>query len=515
VVALTKADLVDAEMLDLAAAEVQEVIEASPLRGAPLIAVSAVTGQGLEELGREVERQLATAPARPDRGRPRLFVDRAFALPGFGPVVTGTLEGGRLHQGDEVALLPTARRARVRTLQHHGDEVQRAEPGRRTAVNLSGVEVADLHRGMALALPATLSPTARVDVRLTVLDDAPQAVRHRATVMVYLGTQEVPATAWLLDAAQLDPGAAGFAQLHLDAPLVASPGDHLVIRRPSPPATLGGGTVLDVAPKRHRRHDPDVAAALERRSDGDLASLLKEELAKAKNGIELPTLARLAGTGQKEAEAAIKTLGEAAIPFGPHRWIGAHPWQTLRHRALQTLATFHDTEPLRSGMPREEWRSRLRLTAPTGAEVLRLLRAEHALTETDGTLTLPGRGRAVSDTAQHAADAIVALLDAHPNDPPAMSILREQGLTAPLLRLLIEQKRVVRLGTDVLVSAAAYQRASDGITDYLREHGTATVAQLRDHLGATRKLVVPLLEHLDAARVTTRDGDLRRLRQRP
>jgi selenocysteine-specific elongation factor len=515
VVALTKADLVDADTLALAREEVEEVIAISPLRGAPVIPVSSVTREGLDALSHEVEDQLRHIAPREDRGRPRLFVDRAFALAGFGPVVTGTLEGGRLHQGDEVLLLPTTRRARVRTLQHHGDEVQRAEPGRRTAVNLSGVEVADLHRGMALALPGTLSPTSRVDVRLEVLDGAPAGVRHRAAVTVYLGTQEVAATAWLLDGAELEPGATGFAQLHLDQPLVAAPGDRLVIRRPSPADTLGGGTVLDVAPRRHRRRDPEVKAALTRRSGGGVAALVAEELDKARTGVDLATLVRLAGAGRAQVEGAVQELGEAALPFGDRRWIGRRRWEELRARALQALDAFHQAEPLRAGMPREEWRSRLRLTAAAGAEVLRRLRAEQAVSEQDGAVSRAGRQRAVTETDARAADAVVEALDAHPFDPPGIPALRERGLTTPLLRLLVEQKRVVRLGNDVLMSAAAYADAVARITDHLDAHGEATVAQLRDHLGATRRLVVPLLEHLDAARVTTRDGDLRRLRRRP
>jgi selenocysteine-specific elongation factor len=516
VVALSKADLVEPDMLALARAEVEEVISDSPLRGAPVIPCSAVTREGLDELSRAVERELRDAPARPDRGRPRLFVDRAFALPGFGPVVTGTLEGGRLHQGDEVLLLPTAHRARIRTLQHHGDEVQRAEPGRRTAVNLSGVEVADLHRGLALALPGTMTATTRLDARLTVLDGAPQAVRHRAAVTVYLGTQEIAATVWLLDGSALEPGQDGFAQLHLQAPLVASPGDHLVVRRPSPADTLGGGVVLDVAPRRHRRRDPAVREALARRGDGDVEALVREELAKARTGVDLATLVRLAGAGRQQVEQAVAALGPTeAIPFGERRWIAAGSWHELERRALQTLAAFHDAEPLRAGMSREEWRSRLRLTAQAGAEAIRLLRAAKLVAEQDGTLSLAGRTRAVSDTDQQTADAILAALEAAPYDPPGLAALRDRGLTTPLLRLLVEQRRVVRLGNDVLMSSSAHEHATREVAEYLAAHGQATVAELRDHLGATRRLVVPLLEHLDAARVTIRDGDVRRLRRRP
>jgi selenocysteine-specific elongation factor len=515
VVALTKADLVDADMLALARADVEEVVGASALRGAPVVPCSSVTREGLDELAGTVERELRGVPARPDRGRPRLFVDRAFSLPGFGPVVTGTLEGGRLHTGDEVLVLPSGRRARVRGLQHHGDDVQRAEPGRRTAVNLGGIEVSDLDHGMALVLPGTLQPTARLDLRLRVLDDSPAGVRHRGSVVLYLGTQEVPATAWLLDGSELEPGGDGYVQLHLDAPVVASPGDHVVVRRATPPATLGGGVVLDVAPKRHRRRDAAVAESLGRRAGGEVDALVLEELRKGRLGVDLPTLVRLTGAGRPQIEAAVAALGDAVLGFGERRWIARERWAELRRRALDALVAHHDAEPLRPGMAREEWRSRLRLSGALAAKVVRLLRAEGAVEEREGLLALPGRGRTVTDSARALADSIVATLEAQPLDPPGMAELRAAGLTPQLLRLLTDEHRVVRLGPDLVMGAAAYQRAREAVERHLEEQGSATVAGLRDHLGATRRLVVPLLEHLDAARVTVRDGDLRRLRRRP
>jgi selenocysteine-specific elongation factor len=513
VVALTKSDLVDAEMLELARAEVEETIRSSPLRGAPVIACSAVTRDGLDELAATVERELQRVPPRPDRGRPRLFVDRAFAMPGFGPVVTGTLEGGRLHTGDEVAVLPSGLRARVRGLQHHGGDVQWAEPGTRTAVNLGGVEVADLDRGMALVTPGTLLPTTRVDLSVRVLDDSPAPLKHRGPVTLYLGTQEVSGSVWLLEGAELSAGASGFAQLHLDAPIVAAPGDHVVLRRATPPATLGGGVVLDVAPRRHRRRDAAVAESLQRRAGGEVAALALEELLKQRLGLELSTLVRLTGAGHQLVENALAELGDAVLPFGERRWIARERWDELRARALRVLSDYHDAEPLRAGIPREEWRSRLRLTAALGAEVTRRLRASDAVEEREGLLALPGRGRAVSDTARATADQLVATLEARPFDPPGMAELRAAGLTPPLLRLLVDERRAVRLSADVVMGAAAYARAEHAVTEHLASHGAATVAQLRDHLGATRRVMVPLLEHLDAARVTVRDGDLRRLRR--
>jgi selenocysteine-specific elongation factor len=515
VVALTKRDLVDDDMLGLARAEVEEVIAGSPLRGAPVVACSSVTGGGLHELGRAVDAALAGLPPRLDRGRPRLFVDRAFALPGFGPVVTGTLDSGTLHTGDELGVLPAGLRARVRGLQRHGERLERATPGDRTAVNLAGVDREQLGRGMALVPPGSLAPARRLDLRLEVLEDAPVGVRHNAGVVVHLGTAEVPARAWLLDGAALEPGEAGYAQLQLAAPLTAAPGDRVVVRRASPQATLGGGAVLDVTPRRHRRRDPAVAAALERLETGGLRALVLELLARQRLGAEPAALTRAAGAGRREVEAVLAEVGErgehGVVRLG-RRLLGAARWAELRAAATAALAAYHDAEPLRAGMPREEWRSRLRIPGPLAADVVHRLRSEGALEERDGELALPGRGRSLTGGAQRAAEAVVAMLTERGLDPPPVAELRAAGLTPSLLRLLLDDGRAVRLSPDVVLAGTVYAAARARVEEHLRVHGEATVAQIRDALGATRRVVVPLLETLDAGRVTVRVGDVRRLR---
>jgi selenocysteine-specific elongation factor len=513
VVALTKRDLVDDDVLTLARAEVEEVIAASPLRGAPVVACSSLTGEGLDELGRTVEAALARAPARVDRGRPRLFVDRAFALPGFGPIVTGTLETGALHTGEEVSILPSGLRARIRGLERHGERLERLDPGGRTAVNLAGVERAQLGRGMAVVLPAAMQPAQRLDAALEVLADAPSGVRHNATVAVHLGTAEVSARVWLLEGAEIEPGGAGYAQLQLEAPLVAAPGDRLVVRRPSPQATLGGGVVLDAAPRRHRRRDPRVADALGRLRAGGLRELLLELLSRQRLGAEPAALTRTAGAGRREVDAELAGLGDELVRLG-RRLLTRERWEELRAASAAALAAYHDAEPLRPGMPREEWRSRLRIPGPLAADVVHRLRGERALEESGGCLALPGRGRSVSDAAQRAAEAVLALLSERGLDPPAMAELRAAGLTPPLLRMLLDDGRAVRLSGDVVLAGPVFAGLRARVEEHLRVHGEATVAQIRDAVGATRRVVVPLLETLDAGRVTVRVGDVRRLRSR-
>jgi selenocysteine-specific elongation factor len=410
-------------------------------------------------------------------------------------------------------VLPAGLRARVRGLERHGERLERAEAGGRTAVNLAGIDREQLGRGMALVQPQSLAPVRRLDVRLVALDDAPAGIRHNATVAVHLGTSEVAARVWLLDGAAIDPGGTGHAQLQLALPLAAAPGDRMVVRRMSPQATLGGGVVLDVAPRRHRRRDPRVAAALGRLEVGGLRALLLELLSRQRLGAEPAALARAAGAGRREVDALAGELGDEVVRLG-RRLLAASRWEELRHASTAALAAYHDAEPLRPGMPREEWRSRLRIPGPLAADVVHRLRAEGALEEAEGCLALVGRGRSVSDSAQRAAEAVLAMLIEGGLDPPPIAELRAAGLTPQLLRLLLDDGRVVRLSADVVLAGPAFAAASERVTDHLRAHGEATVAQIRDAVGATRRVVVPLLETLDATRVTVRIGDLRRLRAR-
>ncbi len=514
VVALTKADLVDAETLALAAAEVSEVIETSALRGAAVVPCSAVARSGLDRLGAAVEQRLRAAPARPDLGRPRLFIDRSFSLPGFGPVVTGTLEGGALHTGEEITVLPGGERCRIRGLQRHGEMVSRAEAGGRTAVNLAGIDRDRLHRGAALTLPGSLATPRRIDVRLRAARDAPAPVRHGAVLSLHLGTAEAGCRVWLLEGDEVEAGGEAFAQLTLAGTVPAAPGDHFVLRRPTPAATLGGGEILDVAPRRHRRRDPAVAEQLGRRGGATGAALVALELARHAGGVEAGPLARSAGIGRRQLESALQELGTEVVTLGRRR-LSRERWEALAASSTALLDTFHGAQPLAAGMAREEWRSRLRLTATVAADVAHRLAAAGRLEERGPDVALPGRGRSVDAGARRSAEAVAALLEARHLDPPAAAELQAAGATPALLRLLGEEGRAVRISDGVVLSAAAFAQARAAVEAALRVRGSATVAELRDAVGATRRLMVPLLEHLDRTRVTVRTGDTRRLRQQP
>src|SRR5438094_451320 len=268
VVALTKRDLVDDEWASLARADVSATLQGTRLASAPMIEVSATAKTGLVELVDALDRVLATAPARRDLGRPRLGIDRAFTLTGFGTVVTGTLVDGSFATGDEIEILPTGQRARIRGIQTHKRSLDVASPGSRVALNLTGVEKDELGRGMVVVRPGTLAPVSVVSARVEVVGSASEAIAHDEAVKVHAGTAEVMARISLLEGATLEPGATGWAQLRLAEPLAVAVGDRFVIRRPSPPETLGGGAVADISGERMRRRR-EAVAVLERRSAAD------------------------------------------------------------------------------------------------------------------------------------------------------------------------------------------------------------------------------------------------------
>jgi selenocysteine-specific elongation factor len=492
---LTKADLVEPDWLDLVAAEVVDALRATSLADAEVVPVSAVTGAGLDQLTAKLDALLAATPPRADAGRARLPVDRVFTIAGFGTVVTGTLVDGSVAAGDELELLPAGRRIRVRGLQVHGRQVERAGPGTRVAVNVAGVERDDLRRGDVLASPATLTVTRRADARVRVPGSGDSRLRHGERVLLHAGTAEVPSRVIALD----DPG---WIQLYLDRPLAAAPGDRFVLRRPSPPVTLAGGELVDLNPRKHARHDASAVASLERRAAGEV---LQEELAKYPRGVTAEAL--LKASLAPEADLDTVRVRRAG------RWLFApDAWDALRRRAEKMLAEYHRAQPLRPGMPREELQSRLGLLPAAFGAVLRELAAEGVLAERDGIAALPGHAVELGAGSGPAA-RLLELLRAEPFAPPSLAeATRESGAGPELVRALERSGDIVRLSPDVAFTQDAYQRAVDKVRAVVQADGQVTVARLRDELGASRRPILALLEHLDAQRITRRVGDARVLR---
>lgn len=509
-VVITKADMVDPELVELVKAEVEDVVAGTILEGAPTQVVSAYTGEGMDSLIATIDGMLDETEARKDLGRPRLPVDRCFSVPGFGTVVTGTLIDGNLHVGQEVRLALSGERGRIRGLQSHQKKAERAEPGIRLAVNLSGLSRHDVQRGEMLTAGSWLQLTNRIDARITMLKGASQSLSHNENVTFHLYTTEVPARVRLLDADVLGAGQEGWAQLHLQDSVPAVKGDLFVIR--SADTTLGGGTIIDPQPRRrHRRNIPSVLeqlAAMEAGSGLDAVAGAVEQWAPC----DLRSLSQKANLPLEEVLSEVAGLAEEGQvvvlgngPASPDSTVySRESWSTLVRRASDVLRQYHGQYPLRRGMPREEMRSRLSITQGAFPLVVEQLAGEGALSEDGAALRTPQHAPTLTAAQQKLADGYMRSLQESPFSPPT-----DLPLDGEVLGLLIDEGKVVKVNESVVFSAEAYKTMVERIIAHTRANGNITVGDGRDMFNSSRKYILPLLEHLDQEHITRRVGDER------
>ena len=505
VVALTKRDLVDDEWASLARADVSATLQGTRLASAPMIEVSATAKTGLVELVDALDRVLATAPARRDLGRPRLGIDRAFTLTGFGTVVTGTLVDGSFATGDEIEILPTGQRARIRGIQTHKRSLDVASPGSRVALNLTGVEKDELERGMVVVRPGTLAPVSVVSARVEVLGSASEAIAHDEAVKVHAGTAEVMARISLLEGATLEPGATGWAQLRLAEPLAVAVGDRFVIRRPSPPETLGGGAVADISGERMRRRR-EAVAVLERRSAPTPASRLLAALDVPRTLVEAGARAGLDASVRDAAARELVESGRAVALADA--LLARESFEALATRVERTLAATHRRSPLRAGAPREEVRSSVSLPPKRFNALVERLAADGRIAERGSALALPWHVPTLTSAQESAWVRARAALAREPLQPPSPAQLEsEYGLDRELVAALAERGDLVRIGTEAVFLPDAVARFAETVVSELAQTRTITVARARDLTGSSRKHVLPLLGFLDDRGLTRRSGD--------
>jgi len=514
-VVLTKRDLVDDEWLELVREDVQARLAGTTFAGAPLVAVSARTGQGLADLTIELERVLRQTPSRTEaRGVPRLPIDRVFTIGGFGTVVTGTLIDGPLAVGQEIAIEPAGLRGRVRGLQTHGHKEERALPGTRVAINIAGVTVDQLQRGDVVTLPGHLRPTTLIDLKLRLLDTAPTPLEQNTRLDLFVGAAEAPCRVTLLDAEVLRPGDASWVQLRLERPIAVARGDRCIVRVPSPSLTIGGGRIVDAQPRRHRRFRPDVIAALETMSRGTPAELLLHALGDVP--MEWSELRKRSGLPESSAASALAELESsgAALRLSSDDSLGGSSvvisqtgWRKLLETIRAMLTSYHTRWPLRTGMPREELRARLGLSARVFDHVVPRAIAAGALADDDSSARVPDWSPRLTDAQRRQVETLLRAFRREPFTPPTRA--EWEPLGTELIGYLIDSGQLVRVAPDVLFDAAAYHKLVEWTERILETNGEVTVAALRDHFGTSRKYALALLEHLDERKITRRVGDVR------
>jgi selenocysteine-specific elongation factor len=535
VVAVTKSDLLPelgADWLPLLEEELRASLKGSFLEGCAIVPVSSRTGEGLEALRAELARLAADVAERPADGPLFLPIDRAFTLRGFGTIVTGTLLSGTVTEGDALALVPPAPgvgELRARSVQVHGRAAHAAAAGQRTAVNLPGVEPAAISRGQVLAHPGVVPPAAILDAEVTLLAASPRPLRHRARLLLHLGTAQVPCAVALVDGRpELAPGGTSLVQLRLAAPVAALPGQRFILRGfrtlEGRGKTVGGGRVLAILPRKRRRGRPEHVAQLEvlRSGDGDARLHAVLEMA-GPAGLAAEALVGRTALSPRALQAGLERLGARgqALQFDRERraWVAGGVARELQERLLAAVAAFHEAQPLAAGIGREELRGSL--PPVTDPRLFQRLLGQLA---DRGDLVVEGdqvrrRGHAAAASASGGAlkEAIAgALLRGGLTPPWVAELPAAVGASAAdvgaVLKLLAADGTAVRVTPELYFDASAVRALRDRLVAHLRARKEITTQEFKDLVGATRKYVIPLAEYFDREKVTLRVGERRQLR---
>lgn len=524
-VALTKCDLVDETWLEMVADDVRALVRGTFLEGAEIVPTSAATGLGIDRLKGALRTLAGRVAERPDSGLFRMAIDRSFTVAGHGTVVTGTVASGSVTVGDELELFPSGQGVRVRSLQRHDQSVPSLSRGVRAAINLSGVHHADVQRGDELAAPGYLAPSRVMSVELRVSHDAPRGVRHRARYKVHLGTAETTATVGLRDGREVAPGSAAFAQLFLAGPLVAVHGEPFVLREESPPATLGGGLVLQPAARRFRRRDAVALERLTRLAGADPTARTTAVL--AARGLQPwteRTLVRDTGLPLDTLQAQLDKLAASGavveLPIGPRRTVRvmAEFAAELEGRVVRALARLHEARPRQSSVPRSHLSAELPDLGSDAliAGLIERLKSQRQVVADARSVALAGVKPKLSQGERQLKQDLADALQAGGFSPPDLGELtakagQRAAVVPDLLALLVAEEKAVEVGPGLFFDFDAASAMRRLVRERLAEGATMTMADLRDLLKTSRKYAVPVGEYLDRIGLTQREGDLRRL----
>jgi selenocysteine-specific elongation factor len=513
---ITKSDLVDDDTLNVVRLEIEEFVRGSFLdtSRSPVVAVSARTGAGLDELKREIARLALEVPSRDTEALFRLPIDRVFVMKGFGTVVTGTLIAGKIQKEDEAEIFPLRRRVRIRGVQVHGSGTDKASAGQRTALNLSGATVEELVRGMTLAVPGVLEPAQQFDVQLALLKDA-KPLKNRARVHLHAYSSETIAEVTLHQGSELKPGASAFARLRTEDPLLLLPGDRLILRQFSPVITIGGGVVLDAFPLRRQKKDALLQLLPVLASGSRRDVLAARILRRGQDGLALADAVRDMGLRKSVLEPlAADLLQRKQITRAGDLLVAVEAFNEARTRAVAALDAFHKANPLVAGISKEELREKLGLSAEVMQTVLAELVASKKAEVAGEQVRLAGRGVELKDEESKAKKEIEQAFAAAGLKVPYMDEVLsklpvDRARAQKLVTLLLRDRVLIKLADNLVFHQNALQGLRQIMTDYKTKSPKIDVGRFKDLTGVSRKYAIPLLEYLDRERVTRRVGDER------
>ena len=504
VMVITQSDLADADQITLVGMEIEDLVSPTRFAGAPVVTVSAVTGQGLGELKTVIDRVLDKAQPRRDIGKPRLPIDRVFTISGSGTVVTGTLVDGTFTLGQEVEIVPSGLKSRIRGLQTHKAQLNSVGPGNRAAVNLVGVSPSDLKRGQVLTRPGWLTPTSMLDGRLRLLSHPDRPLHHNTEVSLHTGSAEIMARVRLLEKEEAQPGDTTWVQFILVEPLAVVNGDHYIIR--SPMDTIGGGVILETHPRsRHRRFNREILENLKARAEGKVEQTLLAAL-RTRQPQELAAFLSQTTLETDVARSAVEMLIQqgdiVSIGEGENRLLYTNSaWLQIKENIVATVRDYHRSFPLRLGLPKAEISSKLKLGARLSGVLQKLIK-EGELVEESAFVRIQGHQIRLTPPQQSKIDAYLKQLSQNPYAPAP-----DLTLETDLFNLLVDRGQVVKTTAGVVFSAAAYDEMVTKIQERIKANGKITLAEVRDMFHSSRKFIQALLEYMDEKKLTKRVGD--------
>ena len=524
-VVLTKTDLVDEEWLELAMEDVRDFTAGTFLDGTPIIPVSAVKGQGLQEFFRTLEEICAKVPERSKSSLFRLPVDRVFTMKGFGTVITGSLVSGRVQTGDTIMIYPSLITSKVRGIQVHGQSVNAAEAGQRTAINFQGLEKAAINRGEVLAFPGALKPSYMVDVQIQYLASNKKPIKNRTRIRFHTGTSEILGNLVLLDREESKPGDEIAAQLRFDAPVALVKDDRFVIRSYSPVRTIGGGLILNPIPPKHKRFKPDIVQDLldipEKTSEDLIAYYIDQS---GHIGASFSDLTLMTNITEKSLDQMLQNLLSKKTVLLADRdsriYIHDSSFKNLRQSLQTHLENYHKTHPLKAGMPKEELKTKLppSMSPKLFNLLMNQMLKEEEIAVAEDTVHMASHRVALEADQAGIRDKILGTYRETRLQPPYFKELCKE-LNADALRakdvlmLLVGEGRLVKVKEDLYFDTTAIKGLKQELVNFLTAHGEISTPQFKDMTGASRKYVIPLIEYFDSQNVTIRIGDIRKLRK--
>lgn len=519
ILVLNKCDLVDEEWLELVEEEIQEELKGTFLEKAPVVRVSAATGQGLDELVDTIQRLMEDEVVPKDTQTiPRLPIDRVFTLSGFGTIITGTLISGTISRDDVLEMYPIGKECKIRNIQVHGRDQDRCFAGQRVAINLSNIKKKEIRRGCVIAPKNNMKNTDLLDVKLTVLPDSLRIVTNRERLHLYTGTSEILCRAVLLDKEEIGPGESGLVQLRLEEEIAVKRGDRFVVRFYSPMETIGGGVILEPNPGRRKRFDEKAIEELKRKESGSLADIMELHIkAHADTMITLAELAKIMAHSAEELQEYLNELKTEGIIYVFPMKKDIYLWHkdsefALRQKIEETLRAYHQKHPYRYGMKKAEIHNTfLKKVKPNVFDAyIDRMTEENVYGRKDEYLHLPDYRVPKDDLYQQTEKILTDTFENAGYDFVRFSeidfgkIPRE--MAEDVVLLMMDEGQVIRINEEMFTMSHLMDAAKEKIQAHLKEEDLITIAQVRDMFSTSRKSAKPILEYMDSIKVTKKTG---------